>query len=240
MPWPGQPSMAGTLSTAGGLVFTGAATGEFMAFDANAGKKLWQFQTSSGIIGLPVTWEHDGKQYVTITSGVGGVYPHLLRRRAACQCADRRLAVGVRGQELSAVLMTDRMLKWTAAFYAAAAVTATVVHCWRYRPIAQQQAAVSNEALIGPGKTAYAQKCGHCHGPNMVTAGTVAPHLPGIPGRQCALRHHGEAGQEQQNAAVEGHSERSGDHGDLGVRVEPEGATARRWLAVAGGRAPQR
>ena len=38
MAWPGQPSMAGTLSTAGGLVFTGAATGEFMAVDANTGK----------------------------------------------------------------------------------------------------------------------------------------------------------------------------------------------------------
>ena len=48
---PGQPSMAGTLSTAGNLVFTGAATGEFMAVDARNGKKLWEFQTGSGIIG---------------------------------------------------------------------------------------------------------------------------------------------------------------------------------------------
>lgn len=77
MAWPGQPSMAGTLSTAGGLVFTGAATGEFMAVDANNGKKLWEFQTSSGIIGLPVTWEHKGKQYVTVLSGAGGVWALL-------------------------------------------------------------------------------------------------------------------------------------------------------------------
>jgi alcohol dehydrogenase (cytochrome c) len=81
--WPGQPSMAGTLSTAGGLVFTGAATGEFMAVDANTGKKLWQFQTSSGIIGLPVTWEHKGKQYVTIVSGAGGVWALLGDERMA-------------------------------------------------------------------------------------------------------------------------------------------------------------
>lgn len=72
--WPGQPSMAGTLSTGGGLVFTGAATGEFIAVDANNGKKLYEFQTSSGIIGLPVTFEHKGKQYVTIVSGAGGVW----------------------------------------------------------------------------------------------------------------------------------------------------------------------
>jgi len=83
MAWPGQPSMAGTLSTGGELVFTGAATGEFMAVDANNGKKLWEFQTGSGIIGLPVTWEHQGKQYVSITVGGGGVWAVLGDERMA-------------------------------------------------------------------------------------------------------------------------------------------------------------
>ncbi|MBL8348793.1 MAG: PQQ-dependent dehydrogenase, methanol/ethanol family [Burkholderiaceae bacterium] len=83
MAWPGQPSMAGTLSTGGGLVFTGAATGEFMAVDAGNGKPLWQFQTGSGIIGLPVTWEHQGKQYVSITVGAGGVWALLGDERMA-------------------------------------------------------------------------------------------------------------------------------------------------------------
>jgi alcohol dehydrogenase (cytochrome c) len=69
------PNLGGVLSTEGGLVFTGAMTGEFMAFASDDGRKLWQFQTGSGIVGVPVTWEHDGKQYVTVTSGVGGVYP---------------------------------------------------------------------------------------------------------------------------------------------------------------------
>jgi alcohol dehydrogenase (cytochrome c) len=83
MPWPGQPSMAGTLSTGGGLVFTGAATGEVIAVDADSGQKLWQFQTGSGIIGLPVTWEHKGVQYVTIVSGGGGVWALLGDERMA-------------------------------------------------------------------------------------------------------------------------------------------------------------
>lgn len=83
MPWPGQPSMAGTLSTGGGLVFTGAATGEFIAVDASNGKKLYEFQTSSGIIGLPVTFEHRGKQYVSIVSGAGGVWALLGDERMA-------------------------------------------------------------------------------------------------------------------------------------------------------------
>ena len=74
MAWPSIPSMAGTLVTGGGLVFTGAATGEVIAVDTDSGKKLWQFQTGSGIIGLPVTWEQDGQQYVSIVSGSGGVW----------------------------------------------------------------------------------------------------------------------------------------------------------------------
>src|SRR6185369_1745200 len=73
--------------------------------------------------------------------------------------------------------MTSKRPKWTAASPAAVAVAA-----WMTMPAAaQQQAAVSDQALIGPGKTTYAQKCGHCHGPNMVTAGTVAPDLRAFP-----------------------------------------------------------
>jgi alcohol dehydrogenase (cytochrome c) len=69
-----SPNWAGTLVTAGGLVFTGELTGEFIAVDSKTGEILWRFQTPSGIIGQPVTWEHNGRQYVTITSGTGGVY----------------------------------------------------------------------------------------------------------------------------------------------------------------------
>jgi alcohol dehydrogenase (cytochrome c) len=69
-----SPNWSGTLVTAGGLVFTGELTGEFIAVDSDTGKMLWKFQTPSGIIGQPVTWERDGKQYVTVTSGIGGVY----------------------------------------------------------------------------------------------------------------------------------------------------------------------
>jgi len=69
-----MPRWAGTLATGGGLVFTGDLYGEFQAYDAKTGKKLWGFQTGSGIIGQPVTWTHKGKQYVTVLSGTGGAY----------------------------------------------------------------------------------------------------------------------------------------------------------------------
>lgn len=65
------PLWSGVVSTAGGLVFAGALTGEFMAYEAGTGKKLWQFQSGSGITGLPIVWERNGKQYVTVTSGSG-------------------------------------------------------------------------------------------------------------------------------------------------------------------------
>jgi len=68
------PNFAGVMSTDGGLIFTGAMTGEFQAYDSSNGKKLWQFQTGSGIVSMPITWERNGKQYVTVTSGIGGVY----------------------------------------------------------------------------------------------------------------------------------------------------------------------
>ncbi len=68
------PNFAGALVTAGGLVITGQMTGEVMAFDADTGKLLWEFQTPSAINGSPITWEKDGKQYITVNSGIGGVY----------------------------------------------------------------------------------------------------------------------------------------------------------------------
>ncbi|MBU2359012.1 PQQ-dependent methanol/ethanol family dehydrogenase [Loktanella sp. M215] len=69
------PLWGGVMSTAGGLVFTGTPEGEFIAFDDETGEKLWSFQTGSGVVGQPVTWEEDGEQYVAIMSGWGGAVP---------------------------------------------------------------------------------------------------------------------------------------------------------------------
>ncbi len=69
------PLWAGVMTTAGGLVFTGTPEGEVIAFDDETGEKLWSFQTGSGIVGQPVTWEQDGEQYVSVISGWGGAVP---------------------------------------------------------------------------------------------------------------------------------------------------------------------
>jgi len=68
------PNWSGVLSTASGLVFVGTQTGQFKAYDAANGKELWSFQTGSGITGLPIAWEHKGRQYITVTSGAATVY----------------------------------------------------------------------------------------------------------------------------------------------------------------------
>ncbi|KAF0172766.1 MAG: alcohol dehydrogenase (cytochrome c) [Caulobacteraceae bacterium] len=63
---------AGLLSTAGGLVFQGAAEGQFHAYDAADGKKLWSYDTTNGIIAAPMTYAIDGEQYVVVMVGFGG------------------------------------------------------------------------------------------------------------------------------------------------------------------------
>jgi glucose dehydrogenase len=63
---------SGVLATAGGLVFYGTLEGYLKAVDAASGKELYRFKTPSGIIGDVTSFEHGGRQYVAVLSGVGG------------------------------------------------------------------------------------------------------------------------------------------------------------------------
>jgi PQQ-dependent dehydrogenase (methanol/ethanol family) len=63
---------SGALATAGNVVFYGTLEGYLKAVDAKTGKELYKFKTPSGIIGNVTTYEHNGKQYVAVLSGVGG------------------------------------------------------------------------------------------------------------------------------------------------------------------------
>jgi alcohol dehydrogenase (cytochrome c) len=64
-----RPSLAGTASTASGLVFSGDMDGNFFVVDASTGQKLWTYQTGSAIYASPITYLVDGKQYVLLGSG---------------------------------------------------------------------------------------------------------------------------------------------------------------------------
>jgi lanthanide-dependent methanol dehydrogenase len=63
---------SGALATSGGVVFYGTLEGYLKAVDAKTGKELYKFKTPSGIIGNVMTYEHGGKQFVAVMSGVGG------------------------------------------------------------------------------------------------------------------------------------------------------------------------
>ncbi|MHC5307284.1 PQQ-dependent dehydrogenase, methanol/ethanol family [Bartonella sp. LJL80] len=69
-PWNG-----GLLATAGGLLFQGLANGGFHAYDVKDGKDLFEFNTQTGVIAPPMTYEVEGKQYVALMAGWGGAFP---------------------------------------------------------------------------------------------------------------------------------------------------------------------
>jgi len=66
------PANGGALSTAGGLVFQGTGTGQFLALDADTGELLWSAETQTGVVAAPVSYEVDGVQYVALMVGRGG------------------------------------------------------------------------------------------------------------------------------------------------------------------------
>ena len=68
-PWNG-----GIVSTAGGLIFEGNATGEFAAYRADNGTKVWSFDAQSPVMAGPVTYTVGNDQYVAVLSGWGGTF----------------------------------------------------------------------------------------------------------------------------------------------------------------------
>lgn len=70
-----SPLWSGALVTAGNVVFAGTPEGYLKAWDAKTGTELWKYNTGSGVIGSPITWEMDGEQWIAVPSGWGGAVP---------------------------------------------------------------------------------------------------------------------------------------------------------------------
>ena len=66
--WP-QICASGSFTTAGGLVFTGQASGDYTAFNAMTGEQLWNQKLEAGVNAPGVTYTVNGKQYVAILAG---------------------------------------------------------------------------------------------------------------------------------------------------------------------------
>ena len=69
LPWNG-----GVLSTAGNLVFQGTSDGELVAYNATTGDQLWSYDLQTGIVAPPITYSINGKQYLSVVAGYGGVF----------------------------------------------------------------------------------------------------------------------------------------------------------------------
>jgi quinohemoprotein ethanol dehydrogenase len=145
-PWNG-----GTLTTAGNLVFQGTADGRFLAYDARDGKKLWETPTGTGVIAAPSTYLVDGKQYVSIAVGWGGVYGHTNRH-------------------------TDRQGPGTVYTFAVGG-TAKAPDFVAYRLGELVQGVPYNKDHVAEGTALYVSNCVFCHGVPGVDRGGNMPNL---------------------------------------------------------------
>ncbi|HXS28825.1 MAG TPA: PQQ-dependent dehydrogenase, methanol/ethanol family [Steroidobacteraceae bacterium] len=147
-PWNG-----GTLATRGNLVFQGTAAGDFEAFRASDGRKLWSAPAQTGIIAAPMTYEVAGRQYVTVLAGWGGVFP---------------LVAGALSFKSGHVVNRSRVL--TFALDGTARLPPAVAPA---QGVMAPPSAHVEPALAAEGAKQYARRCGSCHGDGAVSGGLV-------------------------------------------------------------------
>ncbi len=141
----------GTLATASKLVFQGTADRKLMAFDAETGKPLWQYDTQLGIIAAPVTYAVNGEQYIAVPAKWGGVVPLALGMEPRPGLAKGRLlAFKIGGKDVLP--------------------PATDTSSARTPPPAMT---LTDEASLRRGEHLFTQACAPCHGRDVVGGGTV-------------------------------------------------------------------
>lgn len=145
----------GVLSTAGGLVFQGKLNGEFAAYDAATGEKLWSHDLKSGGASGPGTYLIDGEQYVTITTGWGSAFA---------------LAAGFAYDETVTPTVGKVV---TFRLGATGEIADTGLTPVERTPKAES---FGDLAMISEGAVHYARNCTVCHGPFAVSSG-VLPDL---------------------------------------------------------------
>ncbi|HSH13598.1 MAG TPA: c-type cytochrome, partial [Desulfurivibrionaceae bacterium] len=158
VPMPGLGN-AGTMTTAGNLVFQGRVTGDFIAYDAARGEVLWSYPLGLGISAPPVTYSVDGKQFVALLVGWGSAVASLGGKTSVAN----GWAYGLQKRRLVAFSL-DGKLKLPAQPPPAAA-----------QPVAIPQFEV-NQDLADQGGGEYAARCMVCHGFDAVSPG-MAPDL---------------------------------------------------------------
>jgi len=72
------PWLTSVLSTASGVAFVGDLDREFKAIDVKTGAVLWETRLGTSVQGFPVSFSMDGKQYIAVTTGLGGGSPRMV------------------------------------------------------------------------------------------------------------------------------------------------------------------
>ena len=75
--------LTGVLTTAGGLAFAGDLDRRFRAFDVKTGEELWRARLGTSVQGFPISFRAGGRQYVAVSTGLGGGSPRLMPRSLA-------------------------------------------------------------------------------------------------------------------------------------------------------------
>lgn len=148
----------GVLTTAGNLVFQGNSEGELVAFRADSGESLWRFDAQNGIQGHPITYEVDGRQYLSILVGWrGATYPGSGTQWDYRQQQPRLLTFSLSPSEV-ALPKSDRIV----------------------RPIIDDPSFEVDDSQALKGLTVYFRNCVVCHGVGLQSWG-AAPDLKRSP-----------------------------------------------------------
>jgi PQQ-dependent dehydrogenase (methanol/ethanol family) len=146
----------GMLSTAGNLIFQGNGTGRFAAYRADSGEPVWEFDAQTGIMAAPITYEVDGKQYVAVVAGWGGL----------------GVLIGEIGKKASAMVNRSRVL----VFALDAEKTLPEPRPYN-RGTPNPPPLVDDPALVQQGKELYHGSCFACHGADVISSSSQMPDL---------------------------------------------------------------
>jgi PQQ-dependent dehydrogenase (methanol/ethanol family) len=148
-------SFSGTLSTAGALVFQGDMFGNFNAFDAEDGERLWSVPAQTGVMAPPITYALDGEQYVAVAVGFGG---------------------GGAAEGGALTNGWDMPNKSRVLVYKLGADTQLPSLPIAERNMPKPQPATASAAVIADGQKYYQRHCRYCHGDGL-RSGNLTPDL---------------------------------------------------------------